>query len=235
MGCWTVSLFAVDDDDDIDNDNDDNDDDDKDESDEHSSVYRCCDAGAARSGFRGGCQCRTEASRLPRSRPRRRSFSITRITLIIIIISIIIVFFYFFFDFIIVIIIIDLVNLIIIISTFHLHAHHHYTCRTGAHQCVSHAPLRVCVRVGGDRGAYQAGSLLAFSTLIPDEIQWDVVTGISAGSINTGGVCMFQVRNRRNTGAHAPHTYTQRASVGRFGGAERPGKGRRGFPCRALG
>lgn len=45
---------------------------------------------------------------------------------------------------------------------------------------------------GGTRGAYQAGALVTLTTLLPGEdVQWNVVSGMSAGSINAGGVSLF--------------------------------------------
>ena len=45
---------------------------------------------------------------------------------------------------------------------------------------------------GGSKGAYQAGALLTLTSQLPGEdIQWNVVTGISTGALNSGGVSMF--------------------------------------------
>lgn len=45
---------------------------------------------------------------------------------------------------------------------------------------------------GGSKGAYQAGALVTLTTQLPGEdIQWNVVTGISTGALNSGGVSMF--------------------------------------------
>jgi len=45
---------------------------------------------------------------------------------------------------------------------------------------------------GGSKGAYQAGALVTLTTKLPGEdIQWNVVTGISTGALNSGGVSMF--------------------------------------------
>ncbi|KJE95083.1 hypothetical protein CAOG_005575 [Capsaspora owczarzaki ATCC 30864] len=43
---------------------------------------------------------------------------------------------------------------------------------------------------GGDRGAYQAGVFQAFVENAPDQVTYDVVTGIS--SINTAALCMYK-------------------------------------------
>jgi len=41
------------------------------------------------------------------------------------------------------------------------------------------------LEAGGDRGSYQAGALRELVDLLPaDEVAYDVVTGISVGSIN---------------------------------------------------
>ena len=45
---------------------------------------------------------------------------------------------------------------------------------------------------GGNRGAWEAGVLWGLAHYgNPDDYQWDVVSGISAGSINTCGAAMF--------------------------------------------
>ena len=45
---------------------------------------------------------------------------------------------------------------------------------------------------GGSLGAYQAGALLALTQLLPGpDIEWNVVSGISTGSLNAGGVALF--------------------------------------------
>ena len=45
---------------------------------------------------------------------------------------------------------------------------------------------------GGDRGAYEAGVIKALVALLPaEQVRYDVVTGISAGSINAAGFSQF--------------------------------------------
>ena len=45
---------------------------------------------------------------------------------------------------------------------------------------------------GGSKGSYQAGVMWGWTHYgNPDDFQWDVVTGISAGAINTGAISMF--------------------------------------------
>jgi len=45
---------------------------------------------------------------------------------------------------------------------------------------------------GGSLGAYQAGALLALTQLLsPPEVEWNVVSGISTGSLNAAGVSLF--------------------------------------------
>ena len=44
---------------------------------------------------------------------------------------------------------------------------------------------------GGDKGAYQAGALAEMYSLIPQDIQYDVMTGVSVGALNTAGLAMF--------------------------------------------
>ena len=44
---------------------------------------------------------------------------------------------------------------------------------------------------GGDKGAYQVGALSEMLRLIPDDIHYDVVSGVSAGALNAGGFSQF--------------------------------------------
>lgn len=45
---------------------------------------------------------------------------------------------------------------------------------------------------GGAKGAYQAGVIYGFMHEgNPDDFQWDVVTGISGGAINTGALSVW--------------------------------------------
>ncbi len=45
---------------------------------------------------------------------------------------------------------------------------------------------------GGAKGAYQAGVIYGFMHEgNPDDFQWDVVTGISGGAINTGALLVW--------------------------------------------
>lgn len=45
---------------------------------------------------------------------------------------------------------------------------------------------------GGSRGAYQAGALVGLTTLLPGaDLEWNVVTGISTGALNSGLVAQF--------------------------------------------
>lgn len=47
---------------------------------------------------------------------------------------------------------------------------------------------------GGDRGAYEAGVIQGLVyNLPPDQVQWNVVTGISAGAINAIAVSLFKI------------------------------------------
>ncbi len=47
---------------------------------------------------------------------------------------------------------------------------------------------------GGDKGAYQAGVIQGLTMLLPpDDIKWEVVTGISVGSLNGGGFSIFDM------------------------------------------
>lgn len=45
---------------------------------------------------------------------------------------------------------------------------------------------------GGSRGCYEVGALWALVNNLPaDEVSWDVISGISTGSLNTAGMSMF--------------------------------------------
>lgn len=45
---------------------------------------------------------------------------------------------------------------------------------------------------GGSRGGYQAGALVGLTTLLPGaDVEWNVVTGISTGALNSGLVAQF--------------------------------------------
>lgn len=47
---------------------------------------------------------------------------------------------------------------------------------------------------GGDRGAFEAGAIQGLAALLPpEEVQWNVVTGISAGSILASAAALFDV------------------------------------------
>eukprot|EP00697_Spironema_sp_BW2_P004759 gnl/Spiro4/16448_TR8842_c0_g1_i1.p1 gnl/Spiro4/16448_TR8842_c0_g1~~gnl/Spiro4/16448_TR8842_c0_g1_i1.p1 ORF type:complete len:322 (-),score=99.42 gnl/Spiro4/16448_TR8842_c0_g1_i1:155-1120(-) len=52
---------------------------------------------------------------------------------------------------------------------------------------------------GGDKGAYEAGVIWGLVNNLPaEEVVWDVVTGISAGSINSVGVGVFKKGDEKN-------------------------------------
>ena len=38
---------------------------------------------------------------------------------------------------------------------------------------------------GGDRGSYQGGVIAGMINSHPDEVQWDILTGVSVGSISS--------------------------------------------------
>ena len=47
---------------------------------------------------------------------------------------------------------------------------------------------------GANKGAYEMGVLKGLTQLLPaEEYAWDVVTGVSAGAINAGGMSIFPV------------------------------------------
>lgn len=51
---------------------------------------------------------------------------------------------------------------------------------------------------GANKGAYELGVLKGLVDLLPPEdVQWDVVTGVSAGAINAGGMSIFPVGKER--------------------------------------
>jgi len=53
---------------------------------------------------------------------------------------------------------------------------------------------------GGAKGAYEAGVLYGLYNNIPDKktMAYDVVTGVSAGSINTAAVILFEKGDEQN-------------------------------------
>ena len=47
---------------------------------------------------------------------------------------------------------------------------------------------------GANKGAYEVGVMKGLIDLLPaEDVQWDVVTGVSAGAINAGGMSLFPV------------------------------------------
>ena len=47
---------------------------------------------------------------------------------------------------------------------------------------------------GANKGAYEVGVIKGLVNLLPPEdVQWDVVTGVSAGAINTAGMSIFPI------------------------------------------
>ncbi len=47
---------------------------------------------------------------------------------------------------------------------------------------------------GGSKGAYEAGVIHGLvHSLEPSEVTWDVVSGVSAGSMNAAGMSIFKV------------------------------------------
>jgi predicted acylesterase/phospholipase RssA len=52
---------------------------------------------------------------------------------------------------------------------------------------------------GGDKGAYQAGAIKGLVDNVPNgETQWDVVTGISVGSMDAAALAIFDIGNESN-------------------------------------
>jgi predicted acylesterase/phospholipase RssA len=57
----------------------------------------------------------------------------------------------------------------------------------------SNSCLILSLEGGGDRGAYQAGALKAFvDKLAPQDVQYDIYSGISVGSLNSAGLSFFK-------------------------------------------
>ena len=53
--------------------------------------------------------------------------------------------------------------------------------------------LALALNGGGSKGSYQAGVIWGWMHYgNPDDFQWDVVTGISAGAINTGALSVWK-------------------------------------------
>ncbi|CDW82507.1 patatin-like phospholipase family protein [Stylonychia lemnae] len=47
---------------------------------------------------------------------------------------------------------------------------------------------------GANKGAYQAGVIHGLAHLLPsEEVEWDVITGVSAGALNAGGISVWPV------------------------------------------
>lgn len=52
---------------------------------------------------------------------------------------------------------------------------------------------------GGDRGAYQAGAIDGLVSQLPKEdTSYDIVTGISAGSLNGGLLALYETGDEAN-------------------------------------
>uniref|UniRef100_A0A0G4HL83 PNPLA domain-containing protein n=1 Tax=Chromera velia CCMP2878 TaxID=1169474 RepID=A0A0G4HL83_9ALVE len=52
----------------------------------------------------------------------------------------------------------------------------------------------LCLSGGADRGSYEAGAIQALTQMLPDnQTGWDVITGVSVGSINTAASRFFDV------------------------------------------
>jgi predicted acylesterase/phospholipase RssA len=62
-----------------------------------------------------------------------------------------------------------------------------------ASQDVCHA---LALSGGANKGAYEAGVIWGLvNALTPEEVRWDVVTGVSAGAMNAAGMSIFEVGN----------------------------------------
>ena len=52
---------------------------------------------------------------------------------------------------------------------------------------------------GGAKGAYEAGAIYNLAHMLdPSEVGWDVMTGVSAGSINVAGMMQFPVGKEKD-------------------------------------
>eukprot|EP00744_Colponema_vietnamica_P004212 GILI01006326.1.p1 GENE.GILI01006326.1~~GILI01006326.1.p1 ORF type:complete len:346 (-),score=117.87 GILI01006326.1:190-1227(-) len=61
---------------------------------------------------------------------------------------------------------------------------------------------------GGDKGAYEAGAVKAFIDKLPaDQVQWDVISGISVGSINTAAMGLFAKGDEKNMAEFLVNTW----------------------------
>lgn len=60
------------------------------------------------------------------------------------------------------------------------------SCLTESRKCRA-----LVLQGGGDKGSYQVGALSEMLRLIPEEIHYDVVSGVSAGALNAGGFSQF--------------------------------------------
>ena len=59
--------------------------------------------------------------------------------------------------------------------------------------------LILALEQGGDRGAYQAGAIKTFLDLLPPhEVQYDIFSGVSVGSLNSMGLSFFEKGDERN-------------------------------------
>ena len=71
-------------------------------------------------------------------------------------------------------------------------------CALAALLGLSQAGSRKCHAIalsgGANKGAYEIGVMQGLTKLLaPEEVAWDVATGVSAGSINSAGMSMFPV------------------------------------------
>eukprot|EP00164_Ancoracysta_twista_P001678 GFYU01002201.1.p1 GENE.GFYU01002201.1~~GFYU01002201.1.p1 ORF type:complete len:387 (-),score=81.66 GFYU01002201.1:156-1316(-) len=67
----------------------------------------------------------------------------------------------------------------------------------------------VALEGGGDKGAYEAGVLYELVKQLPaEEVQWDVVTGISAGSMITAAMSVYAIGDEKNMADYLLETAT---------------------------
>jgi predicted acylesterase/phospholipase RssA len=63
---------------------------------------------------------------------------------------------------------------------------------------------------GGDKGAYQSGAIKGLVDNVPNgETQWDVVTGISVGSMDAAALAIFDIGNESNAADFLVQTWRE--------------------------
>jgi len=55
---------------------------------------------------------------------------------------------------------------------------------------------------GGDKGSYQAGAIAGIVNATTENVQWDVISGISVGALNGAGISLFPQGNETEAAAY---------------------------------